>query len=486
MIIWGVSAGFHDAALTVISDDKIVFAAHSERYSRIKNDKKLNINLIIDALRLGDPDVICWYENPILKATRRWKAGQDNIWKNPKSHFTEIGYDPQCPIKWGNHHRSHMAAGYYTRPFDNAATLVVDAIGEWTTISIWNNTKKIWTKNYPDSLGLFYSAFTDRVGLTPNEDEYILMGMAAYGNPDRFFNEINDVYLEEKNLHRGVRWWRTDLTKEDYFDVAAATQKVFETHLKSLLCLTKELTKQNNLIFMGGCALNCLANRIIPEYFDKHWIMPNPGDAGSSLGAALAYLEKRISFTTPYLGYDIKGEYPIQKALESLERGEIFGIANGKAEFGPRALGNRSLMADPRGNEIKDKVNAIKQRQKFRPFAPVILEEFVHEYFEMPNNTVSPYMQFVAKCKHPDKFPAIIHADGTSRVQTVNYEQHPHLHTLLSEFYRKTGCPMLLNTSLNIKGQPIVNNEHDAEMFARHYKVPVHTKDHERLINFIV
>jgi carbamoyltransferase len=196
--------------------------------------------------------------------------------------------------------------------------------------------------------------------------------------------------------------------------------------------------------------------------------------------AALEYFKKtrnRTNWRTPYLGHRIEGNYPIEKSLESLSRGEIFGVANGRAEFGPRALGNRSLMADPRGDEIKDRVNAIKKRQNFRPFAPVIMEELVHDYFEMPNKTVSPYMQFVAKCKDPNKFPAITHVDGTSRVQTVNRQQHVGLYDLLKEFYAKTGCPMLLNTSLNIKGQPIVNDEFDAKMFAEHYAVPVHTKD---------
>ena len=165
-------------------------------------------------------------------------------------------------------------------------------------------------------------------------------------------------------------------------------------------------------------------------------------------------------------------------ALHSLEKGEIFGIANGRAEFGPRALGNRSLLADPRGPTIQHRVNKIKKRQEFRPFAPVILEELVHWYFEMPAKlSASPYMQFVAKCKYPEQYPAIVHADGTSRVQTVNIRQHPELYRLLKEFYNKTGCPMLLNTSLNIKGQPIVNDLEDAAKFSKHYNIPVHTSD---------
>jgi carbamoyltransferase len=328
------------------------------------------------------------------------------------------------------------------------------------------------------------------------EDEYILMGMAAYGSKtiandlsnqmareffcysDPFKNPKHAIKMK-KNLHRGLL---KDLYSEytDY-DIARAAQIQVEKRVLAYASHAKKITNSNNLVFMGGVALNCVANSELFKLYNNIHIMPNPGDAGSSLGAAaLEYFNRtgnRTNWQTPYLGYDIKGEYPIQKALDSLMKGEIFGIANGKAEFGPRALGNRSLMADPRGNEIKDRVNAIKQRQKFRPFAPVIMEEFVHEYFEMPNNTISPYMQFVAKCKKPTKFPAIIHADGTSRVQTVNYEQHPGLYTLLKEFYKKTGCPILLNTSLNIKGQPIVNDEQDAIVFSQKYDLPVYTKD---------
>jgi carbamoyltransferase len=169
----------------------------------------------------------------------------------------------------------------------------------------------------------------------------------------------------------------------------------------------------------------------------------------------------------------------VERALDSLFRNEIFGIANGRAEFGPRALGNRSLMADPRGGDIKDRLNEIKKRQKFRPFAPVILEEHVHNYFDVWPGFTSPYMQFTADCLHPDKYPAIVHADGSSRVQTVNAEQHPGLYELLTRFHERTGCPMLVNTSLNIKGQPIVNNVHDAFEFSERYGIAVHTSDYE-------
>jgi len=475
MINWGVSAGFHDAALTVIADNEIVFAGHAERYTKNKNEKNLSIGLICDALKFGEPESIHWYENPILKATRRWWVGQNNPWVNPIDHFNNVGYGPKCKIKWGNHHRSHWAAGYYTRPFDECATLVIDAIGEWITTSIWNEDKLVFNQNYPNSVGLFYSAFTDRIGLKPNEDEYILMGMAAYGDPDRFYNEISDFLTRGTNLHRGVRWWKPELTStQDYFDIAAATQKVYESRLKALLYITKELTQKNNIVFMGGCALNCLANRILPTYFKQHWIMPNPGDAGSSLGAILAHTQERVRFTTPFLGHNIEGEYPVDNLLQELLQCGIVGVANGRAEFGPRALGNRSLLADPRGQKMKDKVNAIKQRQEFRPFAPVIRIEDAADNFEVGKFFHSPYMQQVVKCKYPEKYPAIVHKDGTSRVQTVTRHSNIGLYTLLTQWKEKTGCPMLLNTSLNIKGMPIVNDKTDALKFEKHYKVKVY------------
>ena len=476
MISWGASAGFHDASLTVVKDDVIVFAAHSERYSRIKNDKNLSPGLVRAALEFGQPDIIFWYENPLLKATRRMWSGQKNWYTNPRKYFNQVGYDFKCPIEWGNHHRSHWAAGYYTRPSDFAecATLVVDAIGEWTTASIWNNDKKVWSSRYPKSLGLFYTAFTDRLGLKGNEDEYILMGMAAYGDPNRFYDELTELAHSGKNFHRGARWWKPELTESDYFDVAAAVQKVFESHLHGLLSKTKELTGKKNLVYMGGCALNCLANRLISSYFKRHWIMPNPGDAGSSLGAVLAGLKKSINFRTAFLGHNIEGEYPVDNLLQELLDYGIVGVANGKAEFGPRALGNRSLLADPRGQEMKDKVNKIKQRQEFRPFAPVIRQHDVADFFEVDKFFHSPYMQEVVKCKHPHLFPAIVHKDGTSRVQTVTYASNPGLYLLLTRWYEETGCPMLLNTSLNIKGQPIVNTSSDASQFADYYGVKVY------------
>jgi carbamoyltransferase len=201
--------------------------------------------------------------------------------------------------------------------------------------------------------------------------------------------------------------------------------------------------------------------------------MPNPGDAGSSLGAASLGYGKRVNWTNAFLGYDISGDYPANRIIDSLLTDKIVGVASGRAEFGPRALGHRSLLADPRGQEIKDKVNEIKRRQKFRPFAPIILEEYADTYFDMPNGfDNSRYMQVIARCRVPDLFPAIVHHDGTSRVQTVPNDGSG-IRELLEKWYILTGCPMLLNTSLNIRGEPMVNDRKDADRFELMYNVKV-------------
>jgi len=224
---------------------------------------------------------------------------------------------------------------------------------------------------------------------------------------------------------------------------------------------------------MGGVALNCSANSHIGAYFDNIWIMPNPGDAGSSLGAAALAYGKRLNWNNAFLGYNIPGAYPVNDILDHLLSDKIVGVASGRAEFGPRALGNRSLLADPRGKEIKDKVNEIKRRQKFRPFAPVILEEYAEEYFDMPRGwATSPYMQSVATCRSPNLFPAIVHHDGTSRVQTVARDGSG-IRELLEKWFVMTGCPMLLNTSLNIRSEPMVNDRTDADRFEQLYGVKV-------------
>ena len=485
MIKWGISANSHDAALAVVKNNNIVFASHAERFSGTKNDAHLNQALVDYALRFGEPDKVYWYEKPVLKTLRQVRAGQGLRLQenNIKQYLSQFGI-PALDV-YRQHHLSHAAGSYYTSKFDSAAIVCIDAIGEWQTLSIWEGKGKdlteLFSQSYPHSVGLWYSAMTQRVGLKPNEDEYILMGMAAYGDLDRLREDIKNSFFKsfptvdnpsvkfKHNLHKGCLWWREDLTSEqDRFDIAAATQAVYEELFDSLLQSVKSfMPQEQNLVLTGGCALNCAANRIAYRYFDQVWIMPNPGDAGNALGAIL---EDFAEWPGPYLGYEISGKYPVRELLAELENTGIVGVANGRAEYGPRALGNRSLLADPRGSDIKDRVNEIKHRQKFRPFAPAILEEHAAEYFKGP---VGPYMQFTARCRYPHKYPAIVHADGTSRVQTVSKQDNPGFRQLLEEWYELTGCPMLLNTSLNIKGRPIVNTEQDARAFKEKYGVRV-------------
>jgi len=489
MNILGISAGFHDAGISLISDDKILFAAHSERYSKIKHDSELNTKILSDCIsQYGMPDRIAYYERPWVKRTRQLYAGQYKEAFNFRSLRTTLrdvapwsGLD-KLPIDYYPHHLSHAAAGFQTSSFDSATVVVIDAIGEWDTASIWSaeyidgraRYKKLWSQKYPHSLGLFYSAMTKRAGLKPLDEEYILMGMAAYGTlfvPLHSHFVTNRHLLEFKhNLHLGCDEYMPELSNET---IAASAQYSFELCLKAVMERARQIGHGRNLVYMGGCALNCSANEMLGEYFDNIWIMPNPGDAGSSLGAAALTYGKRLDWRTAFLGTDIPGSYPVKDVLNELVTNKIVGVANGRAEFGPRALGNRSLLADPRGPDIKDRVNEIKRRQKFRPFAPVILEELAEEYFAMPRGwRTSPYMQTVAGCLRPQEFPAIVHADETSRVQTVSKDGSG-IRQLLEAWYTWTGCPMLLNTSLNIRGEPMVNDRADADRFETLYGVRV-------------
>ena len=437
----GFSEGFHDAGICILNDTEIRFASHSERYSRIKNDKWLHADLLKHLSCKECKNIVAYYENPFLKNLRRLYAGQK--WQNPR-----LKYD----LYFG-HHESHAAAGYYTAPFDDCNILVIDAIGEWNTVSIWDNMKKIKTWNYPYSLGLLYSAITKRIGLKPDQDEYITMGMAAFGEP---MYDLEPCLLE--NNHRGIKDIWKDVKNED---LAASVQALYE---RKLLDLVEKCPKEN-LIIMGGCALNCVANSKIKN--KNIWIMPSSGDAGSALGAAALVHKKKLEWKHPYLGHNIDRKISAKDVVRELLRTKVCGVANGRAEYGPRALGNRSLLGDPR-YDIKDTVNEIKRRQKFRPFAPAILEEYADEYFEGPMNE---YMQFVAKAKHD--YSSVTHVDGTARVQVVKKDCESVIRQILEEWYDQTGCPMLLNTSLNIKGQPMVNTWEDAEKFRWTYDVKV-------------
>jgi carbamoyltransferase len=473
MIILGINETSHDASVSLIKDGEILFAGHAERYSKEKNDWYINDSLINDAIQYGFPDKIAYYEKPLLKASRLLLKGGAADWK-PKYKIKNI-FGKHLPTHYFKHHYSHACAGYYTSKFNDAVIVVLDSIGEWNTSTIWvgeNDKIKLKEKiNYPFSFGLFYSAFTKLVGLKPNEEEYIFMGMAGYGDPKKYWSKVNEYFPSIKNqkynFHKGIIDWG-EVNEQDKFDIAASVQKVYELRLFEFMQYAKKITNKDNLVFMGGCALNCSANTILWKIFKDIWIMPNPGDAGSSLGAASALYGKHLNWQSPYLGYDLKGEYPVDDIIEGIKINGVVAVASGRAEYGPRALGNRSILADPRDPDIKNKVNLIKQRELFRPFAPVVLEEFASEWFDM--NFTSPYMQYAVKCKYPEKVPSVVHIDGTSRVQTVNKEQHPGLHMVLRKFYWDTGVPMLLNTSLNIKGQPLLNDINDIKMWQTQYK----------------
>lgn len=438
MRILGVSEGSHDAAWCLIEDGEILEAHHVERHTQIKNDKWLKQELLPKA------DVIVGHEFKGNVDTRRKRAGQE-----PRKHNikTDIEF---------NHHDTHAYAGWATSPFNDCDILVLDAIGESQCTVFYKMRNNEWEKTviheYPTSLGLGYSAVTAMLGFKPMEEEYIVMGLAAYGEPN-----INFDYLLETNCHRGI-----PSVQGKQEDIAASVQHWYE---RQLLTLVDKYCKHENLILMGGCALNCVANSLIKN--KNIWIMPNPGDAGSSLGACAALYNKKLNWKGPYLGTDVQTEINPSEVVRHLNNVGMCGVVSGRAEFGPRALGNRSFIADPR-LDIKDTINKIKRRQKFRPFAPAILEEHSQEFFEGPMNE---YMQFVAKAKHD--YESVTHVDGTARVQVVKSTCTSIIRPILEEWYEKTGCPMLLNTSLNIKGQPIVDNLEHARLFELVYQVKV-------------
>ena len=437
-------------------------------------------------------DTVAYYERPWAKQLRQIYSGQGIEWN--KLFTKQIVHDHIGHANWQdikhyknyNHHLSHAAAGFQTSPFDRATVVVIDAIGEWDTISIWAaeyvdgraKYTRLWDQKYPHSIGLFYSAVTKHVGLKPNEEEYILMGMSAYGRTTDLLSDVlSRIYIKDEqevtfndNLHLGLTSNWDSLPDENW---AWAAQEIAEKLIRNVMLRARAFDWSTNLVYMGGVALNCLANRMLGDYYDNIWIMPNPGDAGSSLGAAALALGTRLNWTTAFLGHDIPGGYPVNDALDHLITNGIVGVASGRAEFGPRALGNRSLLADPRGKDVKDRVNEIKRRQKFRPFAPVILEEQVEEYFDIyPGWETNRYMQAIGLCKRPNDFPAIVHYDGSSRIQTVPKDGSG-IRELLEKWYVMTGCPMLLNTSLNIRGEPMVNDREDADRFERLYGIKV-------------
>ncbi|MFB7176233.1 carbamoyltransferase [Streptomyces sp. NPDC056257] len=489
MRYWGISALSHDASLAVVEDGRVVFAGHSERYSRKKNDPLLHEDLLAEAAAFGPPDRIAWYERPLLKKLRHARAGQWNHAASasdlPRRYLAALRLPFPVPeIAYADHHGSHAAAGFATSAFEDAAVVVADSIGEFRTFTIGHARRgrplsTLHRRSYPHSLGLLYSAFTRRCGFRPNEDEYVIMGMAAYGRPlhvDAILEDLVELtpptFRLKRNVHRGIGDWLPGAAAED---LAASVQRVVETVMLGAATWAGRQTRSRNLVLSGGIALNCVVNSMLAREagFDDVWILPNPGDAGSSIGAVAAVTGERLVWPGPYLGTPLAGDYPVAELLGELDTNGLVGVANGRGEFGPRALGNRSILADPRPPGMKDRVNEIKGRERFRPFAPVVRAERVHELFDLPV-AVSPYMQFTAQCRSPADYPAIVHRDGTSRVQTVERTQHPGLYALLEEWEARTGCPVLLNTSLNGRGEPLLNSAEDVRRFTGHTGLPVY------------
>ncbi|MDA7688336.1 carbamoyltransferase [Pelagibacteraceae bacterium] len=571
MIILGISAFYHDSAASLIIDGDIIAAAQEERFTRKKHDSSYPLNAVNYVLNEGkinlkDVDHIIFYEKPFLKFERLLETylafapfGINSFYKSLPLWLKEKLFQKQNlinflkkhenygdlndKIKFSEHHLSHAASAYFPSPFDEALVLTADGVGEWATTTIGigkgNNIKILKEINFPHSLGLLYSAFTFYTGFKVNSGEYKLMGLAPYGNPkyvDLIYENLIDVKTDGSfRLNQKYFNYATGLTMiskkfsklfghlprmpeeeltQFHMDIARSIQLVIEQIiLKLCISLSKEY-KVRNLCLAGGVALNCVANGKILEskIFENIWVQPASGDAGGSLGSALAYwhialdsernLKSGDTMKGSYLGpsyknsdiekylIDLNAKYHIlsnkdlvQQTAKDLNNQKIIGWFQGRMEFGPRALGNRSIIADPRSSEMQKKLNLkIKYRESFRPFAPSILREHLENWFEL--NVDSPYMLFVSQTNKniniemTDKqknffgieklniqrstIPAITHVDYTARIQTVHQKTNQIFHELISEFYDLTNCPVIVNTSFNVRGEPIVNSPTDA------------------------
>ncbi len=438
--IIGHSHGFHDASVSVIDmGGRIHYAEHTERLTGVKHDHNKFIGKELSKYE-GSARAV-FYERPRLKQIRQWFSGEAVTHKPKHDHYV-------------SHHWSHAAGAYFTHPWDShikPVCVVIDSIGEFDTASIWYDKKKVWSMPYPLSLGLFYSAVTKNLGLMPNRDEHITMAMSAYGHVDK---ELLAFYEDQfsKGLHKGIEKDR----RSNYVQAATAQhfleQKIFEIMEKA-----KEYS--NHLCYAGGVALNCVANTKIRNMFTDMWIMPNPGDSGASLGAAAAIIDKRLQWEHPYLGVGIHTNINPKEVARNILENRAAAVTHGCGEFGPRALGNRSLLGDARtwtalniSETGESVIRRIKERRTISPLAPVILEEHFDEYFTGPKNE---YMSYVCEA-NPDMVPSSIrHIDNTSRVQVVKPDCKSIVRPILEEWYELTAQPFLINTSFNLKHQPM-------------------------------
>jgi len=542
----GVSCYYHDSAAAILKDGHVVAAVEEERFSRKKFDDgfpRMAIDWCLKEAGITPEQInsVAFYDKPVLKFERlldnyiavaprglysflnvipKWLHKRLWIKEEIKKHMR--GY--QGKIIFPEHHMSHAAHTFFTSPFDEAAILTVDGVGEWSTTSFGSaeNTSIKLTNDirWPHSIGMFYSAFTYFLGFKVNEGEYKLMGLSAYGKPkyyDLILNEILDV-KNDGSLHLNLKYFaftydkvmtnqkfaelfgiprREENVKAEqiHYDIAASAQKVLEDIMLKMVNHVHKKTGMKNLCLGGGVALNGVANyRILKEGpFESVHIPPSPGDGGSAIGCAqyLYYIHKKqrriivqdhakriqenVYVGPSFSNDEIKSfleennidyeyltrEQLLQTTAKLISEQNVVGWYQGKIEWGPRALGNRSILADPRDSKMKDVLNEkIKHRELFRPFAPSILEEYASEYFDL--TIPSPYMLFVAKVKKPDKIPAVTHVDGTGRLQTVSREANPLYYDLINDFYKITGVPVVVNTSMNVRGEPIVNTPEQA------------------------
>ena len=563
--VLGISAFYHDAAAALLVDGKIICAAQEERFTRRKNDADFPAQAARFCLRhaglaTAQLDAVVFYDKPMLKFARlletylavapgglktfpttlaNWLGGKLDLRKTIRAELPGLRAD--CALLFTEHHQSHAASAFYPSPFDEAATLTIDGVGEWATTTIGygrgNELKLLKELRFPHSLGLLYSAFTYYCGFRINSGEYKLMGLAPYGEP-RYADAIRRELIEVKpdgsfrlNLEyfdflRGTtmtnekfhalfggppRDWEKKIERR-HMDVARSIQSVTEEIMVRLARHAREVTGRKNLCLAGGVALNCVANGLIlrEKIFDRIWIQPAAGDAGGAIGAALAAwhlhpeapprrVEPNDSMQSSLLGPEyadaeieavlrangavfqkLQKDALLDFTVNLLKTEQVIGWFQGRMEFGPRALGNRSILGDARSPKMQSVMNLkVKFRESFRPFAPIVRRERAADYFEL--DTDSPYMLLVAPVKKElcrplpanlsgiellkaerSTLPAVTHVDYSARIQTVSREGNPLLYDLLLRFERATGCGVLVNTSFNVRGEPIVCTPDDA------------------------
>lgn len=541
MKILGLSAFYHDASACLIVNGEIMAAVQEERFTRKKNDAQFpahSIRYCLKAAGLGlqDIDAVVFYDKPLLTFERLletylyesprglhsylsampvWLHKKLNLKGHLRKCFKNEFGQASPKIYFSSHHLSHAASAFYPSPFSKAAVLCLDGVGEWATTSAWlgdgSTLKPLWEIQFPHSLGLLYSAMTGFCGFKVNSGEYKLMGLAPFGKP-RFQSVIEEHLIDIKadgtfrlnmnyfSFTYGLKMFHPKVEElfnvkarpfegpydAVYADLAASIQQVTN---KVILRLGKSLnaeTGAEHLCLAGGVALNCVANGLLADQkiYKSIWVQPAAGDAGGSLGAALAFYHlhhkadraaaqsdtMKAGFLGPeFLDSEIEkalGEFGLQcdrldtaellsRTAKALSEQKIIGWFQGRMEYGPRALGHRSILGDPRNPDMKSMMNLkIKFREGFRPFAPSVLKEYKAEYFE--TSVEDPYMLFTGKSLKPQMLPSITHEDQTARLQCVNKESHPMYHALIEEFRKQTGCPVLINTSMNVRGEPMV------------------------------